>query len=202
MHEVPQEPGSEMIDALVARLKVMPASDPRARAAILARVHGRRQSPWRSFVMGAWHDSAPALAAAAALVFAVGVGYALRVMVAPGAAPAVASIDTPSVPVVQVSNTQEESSTRPVPTTFILKANGANRVALVGDFNGWDHSATTLSDPSKSGVWEVTVSLTPGRHTYAFLVNDSVWTVDPRMPQEKDPDFGNMSSVILVTDKR
>src|SRR6185436_5145964 len=123
----------------------------------------------------------------------------LRVVSAPSAAPTVAANEAPAPRFAQVSN-NEVSSTRPVPTTFILKANGANRVSIVGDFNGWDRSATALDDPSKSGVWEVTVPLTPGRHTYAFLVND-VWTVDPRMPQEKDPDFGNLSSVILVTEK-
>jgi hypothetical protein len=59
-----------------------------------------------------------------------------------------------------------------------------------------------MADPTGRDVWEVTVSLVPGRHTYAFLVNDSVWTLDPRMPQEQHPDFGTLSSVILVTEKR
>jgi hypothetical protein len=189
-----------MLDALVTRLKVMPVSDPRARAAILARVRGRRQSPWRAAAVGAWQQWAPQLAAAAVIVVLVGAGYGARVIVEPKPGDAVATGDTPTIPVVQVSN--ELASTRPVPTTFILKAEAANRVSLVGDFNGWDRAATVLADPSKSGVWEVIVPLTPGRHTYAFLVNDSVWTVDPRMPQERDPDFGTLSSVILVTEKR
>jgi hypothetical protein len=191
---------NEMFDALVARLKVMPVSDPQARAAILARVRGRRQSPWRATAIGAWQQWAPQLAAAAAIVAFIGLGYGARVIVEPAAGNTVATIDTPTIPVVEVSN--ELASTRPVPTTFILKADGANRVSLVGDFNGWDRAATALADPSKSGVWEVIVPLTPGRHTYKFLVNDSVWTLDPRMPQERDPDFGTLSSVILVTEKR
>ena len=199
MREGERNSENEMFDALVARLKVMPVSDPRARAAILARVRGRRQSPWRAAAVGAWQQWAPQLAMAAGIVALVGVGYGARVAVEP-AGDVVATSDTPATPVVQVSN--ELASTRPVPTTFILKAERANRVSLVGDFNGWDRSATALSDPSMSGVWEVIVPLTPGRHTYAFLVNDSAWTVDPRMPQERDPDFGNLSSVILVTEKR
>src|SRR4029079_9982051 len=163
-------------------------SDPRARAAILARVRGRRQSPWRATMIGAWQQWAPQLAMAAGIVALVGVGYGARLAVEPTPSETATTIDTPTIPVVQVSN--ELASTRPVPTTFILKANGANRVSIVGDFNGWDRSATALDDQSKRGVGEVTVHLPPGRHTYAFLVNDSVWTVDPRMPQEKDPDFG------------
>ncbi len=192
---------NEMFDALVARLKVMPVSDPQARAAILARVRGRRQSPLRATMIGAWQRSAQPLAAAAAVVLLLGAGYGARVFVEPAPeVDSVAMVEARTIPVMQVSN--ELASTRPVPTTFILKADGANRVALVGDFNGWDRGATALADPTKSGVWEVTVPLTPGRHTYAFLVNDSVWTVDPRMPQERDPDFGTLSSVILVTEKR
>jgi hypothetical protein len=195
-----RETENEMFDALVARLRVMPVSDPRARAAILARVRGRRQSPWRAAALGAWHQWAPQLAAAAAIVAFVGLGYGARVIVEPAPSDAVAASVTPTGPIVQVSN--DVASTRPVPTTFILKANGANRVSLVGDFNGWERSTIALSDSANSGVWEVTVPLTPGRHTYAFLVNDSVWTVDPRMPQERDPDFGTQKSVILVTEKR
>jgi hypothetical protein len=195
-----QDFGNEMIDALVARLKVMPSSDPRARAAILARVRGRRQSPWRAAAIGAWQQWAPQLAVAAAIVAFVGVGYGARVISEPAPGETVATTSTPTIPVMQVSN--DLAGTRAVPTTFILKANGANRVSLIGDFNGWDRSVTAMSDPSKNGVWEITVPLPPGRHTYAFLVNDSLWTLDPRMPQEKDPDFGTPSSVILVTEKR
>ena len=199
MRDGERESDNEMFDALVARLKVMPASDPHARAAILARVRGRRQSPWRATAIGAWQQWAPQLAAAAAIVALIGVGYGARVVVEPTADNTIAALDAPTTPVVQVSN--ELASTRPVPTSFILKAEGANRVTLVGDFNGWDRAGIALADPSRSGVWEVTVPLTPGRHTYKFLVNDSVWTVDPRMPQERDPDFGTLSSVILVTEK-
>lgn len=195
-----QEPGNDMIDALVARLKAMPASDPRARAAILARVRGRRQSPLRATFVGAWQRSAVHFATAAGIAALVGAGYGARVLVEPApAADAVATNEVATTSVVRVSN---DLSDQRVPQTFLLKAPGANRVALIGDFNGWDRSTHTLTDPSKSGVWEVTVPLAPGRHTYAFLVNDSVWTVDPGKPQERDPDFGSLSSVILVTEKR
>lgn len=192
---------SEMFDALVARLRELPESNPRARAAILARVRGRRQSPWRAMFMGAWHQSAPQLGMAAGIVAAIGLGYAGRLFVEPAPATAiVASDQSATTPVVRVSNNTTESQA--VPTTFILKASEASRVALVGDFNGWNRETTLLADPSGNGVWEVTVPLMPGRHTYAFLVNDSVWTVDPRSAPQIDPDFGSPSSVILVMEKR
>jgi 1,4-alpha-glucan branching enzyme len=80
----------------------------------------------------------------------------------------------------------------------VLEAPRASRVALVGDFNAWDAAATPLARMSSSGIWTVTIPLTPGRHTYAFMVDDTAWTLDPRAPTAQDPDFGTPSSVVLV----
>jgi hypothetical protein len=49
-----------------------------------------------------------------------------------------------------------------------------------------------------SGLWSVTVTVAPGRHVYAFLVDDSVLTRDPRAPVANDADFGRPGSVMLV----
>ena len=72
------------------------------------------------------------------------------------------------------------------------------KVELVGDFNGWDGSRTTLVRQANTGLWTLTIPLTPGRHVYAFVVNDSVWTLDPRAAKAKDSDFGTEQSVIVV----
>jgi 1,4-alpha-glucan branching enzyme len=90
------------------------------------------------------------------------------------------------------------TSDHAVPTQFVLDAPRAARVALVGAFNGWNAAATPLARVSSSGLWTVTVPLTPGRHTYAFMVDDSAWTLDPRAPAAQDADFGTPSSVVLV----
>ena len=42
------------------------------------------------------------------------------------------------------------------------------------------------------------LALAPGRHVYAFLVNDSLVTLDPRAPRAEDPDLGTSGSVVLV----
>jgi hypothetical protein len=187
------ESPDDVLRALVRRLQVMPASDPRRRAAILARVRGRRQGQWRAALTLAWQPSVPLLAAAAVVVAAIGAGYTSRVLVEP---PESAQ---PAAPLLAVASSN--SSVRLVPQQFILSSRGANHVALVGDFNGWDPKANLLQDSTKTGVWEVTVALPPGRHAYAFLVNDSLWTVDPRAPKLDDPDFGRASSVILVNER-
>jgi hypothetical protein len=62
-------------------------------------------------------------------------------------------------------------------------------VALVGDFNGWDARATPLAR-SADGSWTTTVSLAPGRHAYAYVIDDSAWVTDPRVPVTRDVDYG------------
>jgi hypothetical protein len=108
---------------------------------------------------------------------------------AAGGAPAV------SVPIV--SAVAPSADMLPVPTQFVFDAARAKRIALVGDFNGWDEHATALQREDGSSLWSVTVPLTPGRHVYAFLV-DSTWTTDPHAPESRDPDFGVTGSVVIV----
>jgi hypothetical protein len=81
---------------------------------------------------------------------------------------------------------------------FVLYARDAGRVALVGDFNGWDASATPLRRAATAGVWTVEVPLVPGRYTYAFLVDGTRWVADPAAPRAVGDDFGTPSSAIQV----
>jgi hypothetical protein len=85
----------------------------------------------------------------------------------------------------------------PLPVAFLLRRPDAGRVSLVGDFNGWDPQATPLVR-SEDGTWTATVPLAPGRHSYAFVVNDSSWVTDPRVPVTRDVDYGRDHSVVVV----
>lgn len=80
---------------------------------------------------------------------------------------------------------------------FVVRAPGAGSVALVGDFNDWDGTATPMRAADNGILWTVTVPLTPGRYRYAFLVNGSRWLVDPAAPRAQD-DFDTPSSVVTV----
>ena len=136
-----------------------------------------------------------AIAAAAALV-----GYLVggsRTTPAPAGSTAVATApaSAPQGTIVAVGSPSVDNM--PVPTQFVIDGRTAKRVVLVGDFNGWDESAVPLTREDGSSLWSVTVPLMPGRHIYAFLV-DSVWTVDPRAPAARDPDFGVTGSVVIV----
>jgi hypothetical protein len=82
---------------------------------------------------------------------------------------------------------------------FVLVAPNAASVSLVGDFNGWSLGATPLE--RQGSVWSVEVSLPPGRHVYAFVVDGEEWVADASAPRAPEDEFGRPSSVILVPER-
>ncbi|MBI3996667.1 MAG: isoamylase early set domain-containing protein [Candidatus Omnitrophica bacterium] len=73
----------------------------------------------------------------------------------------------------------------------------AQRVALVGDFNSWNHYSHRMRKAT-SGLWEATVELAPGRYQYKFLVNDSQWLTDLKAKGQASNQYGTTNSVIEV----
>jgi len=53
---------------------------------------------------------------------------------------------------------------------FFCDAPQAKGVALVGDFNGWDTTATPMHRTT-DGRWTVTLELHHGHHQYLFVVD-------------------------------
>lgn len=149
--------------------------------------------------------SAMPFAAAAALVLAAGIGgFVLRgALTGETTSPSRAASSEARgarpgdmIPVSAVSaDVRAEAA---IETQFVLDAPDAAQVALVGAFNSWDAEATPLVRDRLSGLWSVTVPLAPGRHVYAFMVDDSALTLDPRAPSARDPELGTSGSVILV----
>lgn len=80
---------------------------------------------------------------------------------------------------------------------FVLVERRAERVALVGDFNGWAMSVTPLAPAGPSGAWTVSLPLPPGRHEYAFVVDGRRWVADPYAPSVRD-EYATESSVVTV----
>jgi hypothetical protein len=83
---------------------------------------------------------------------------------------------------------------------FVLAHPDARRVSLVGAFNGWEKNRTLLVPSGVDGVWIAEVPLSPGRHEYAFVVEDAQgerWVADPTSPTVND-EFGTESSTIRV----
>jgi 1,4-alpha-glucan branching enzyme len=81
---------------------------------------------------------------------------------------------------------------------FVVVVREASSVALVGDFNDWDDSATPMAPVAGNGVWTVTVPLAAGRYRYSFLVDGLTWLPDPAAPRALDDDFGRANSVVTV----
>lgn len=50
------------------------------------------------------------------------------------------------------------------------------------------------------GTWTVTIGLRPGRHRYAFVVNDTQWLSDPTAPRERELD-GHQTSQLTVDER-
>jgi hypothetical protein len=83
---------------------------------------------------------------------------------------------------------------------FVFLDETAESVHLVGDFNAWTNGATPLEAQGKDGVWTAAVALPPGRHEYAFIVNDGEsrrWVADPLAPVVRD-EYDTESSFILL----
>ena len=81
---------------------------------------------------------------------------------------------------------------------FVVRAPGAQRVALVGDFNLWDDGATPMRPAGDGRTWVVELPLQPGRHAYAFIIDGTV-VLDPAAPRADDDDFGRPNSVMVVS---
>ena len=101
----------------------------------------------------------------------------------------------PSQDGVATSRHPEQPSVRVV--KFVIAAPQANRVAIVGDFNGWDASATPAIR-EKDGSWTMFVPLRPGRYVYSFVLDGEHFVNDPAAPIAPDDGYGQKNSVVVV----
>lgn len=179
LRAVPTDPLPDLAPAVLERIRHGATPGP----ARLEATHGPRAAApkarrrvadwlWRPRAITMTWRPAHALAAAAVLIAAVAVGDAWRLR------PAMVA----------------EGSSR-VFTQFVLEAPGARHVAVAGDFSGWQpvHQMTQ----SGAGVWTVVVSLDPGVHAYAFVVDGERWVPDPAAPAVNDG-FGGVNSRVTV----
>jgi hypothetical protein len=79
---------------------------------------------------------------------------------------------------------------------FTLVADGARKVAVAGDFNDWDPSATQLVTDGK-GNFSGTLRLPPGAHEYMFVV-DGQWITDPAASERRPDGFGRTNAVLRL----
>jgi hypothetical protein len=199
----------ETIERIAAALRPLPDVDPAQKAKVLVAVAAERQRSRERRVTAArgWRMAGAAgVLAAAGLVAAVWLRSArsdanLATTAAPVVAPVAVGPATvaPSPGAVDARLAARDAKVAGLKSVqLVLRAPAARRVSLVGDFNGWDAEANLMARDPASGLWSYTLGLTPGRHVYAFIVDDSVWMRDPRSPEAVDEDFGRPGSVLLV----
>jgi hypothetical protein len=198
------DPGDPVLRAAVETLRELPPENPAAvdRIVASALVHEwSNRSFKRQRMVRYWRRAGAALAAAA--LFGVGfwVGHrndAASVATAPSMDMAkVTSKAEDNGPLVRSVSDPVRSSAEPGGTMFRIVAPRAEAVALVGDFNAWNPTATPLERTADGQAWTGSVMLTPGRHTYAFVV-DGVVTPDPNVPSLRDPDYDVEVSTLIV----
>ena len=104
---------------------------------------------------------------------------------------------TTSATTLQTAATSDADS-KPILQQFVFDGPRARRVSVVGDFNTWNPTSAVMSRSSDGGLWSAIIPITPGRHIYGFMVDDSLFTLDPRAPKARDADLGTQGSVVIV----
>lgn len=89
------------------------------------------------------------------------------------------------------------NATDVVQVRFVLLAKGARRVAIAGDFNGWNAEGTVLENADGQGTFVATVPLPRGAHEYMFLV-DGKWLTDPAAHETRPDGFGRSNAVLRL----
>ena len=169
----------ERVVAAAAALRVTPPDDdPLARPRVWPRV-------WR----------VASVAAAAAIV-----GFVIHGFIPPRRAAGVATPIAAASPVaaVAVNASLREGSALPIPHQFVLNVRGAKRVSVVGDFNEWNRGSAPMAHSADGTLGSTTISMLPGRHMYGYIVDDSLFMLDPSEPTARDPDLGARGSVVIV----
>jgi hypothetical protein len=80
---------------------------------------------------------------------------------------------------------------------FVLVAKGARKVAVAGDFNGWNPDGTVLQNADGQGLFVATVPLGRGDHEYMFVV-DGEWVTDPTAAEVRPDGFGRSNAVLRL----
>jgi hypothetical protein len=183
------------LQALIAEARRPVAMDASARArlsdALRAEPAPQRVSPLRAWIFEPRSFALPPITSVALAAGLVGIGVFTGLsMNRDGRAP------TEQPPAVAATPQLPDSSRAQV-VKFVLVAPQAARVSVVGDFNGWDGSATPAVRQA-DGTWTTSIALRPGRHVYSFIV-DGQFVSDPTAPIAPDDGFGHKNSVAVVT---
>jgi len=87
-------------------------------------------------------------------------------------------------------------------TTFTVDkavADGAETVALVGEFNDWDVNAPIEMKKLKNGTFKATVELETGKeYQFRYLIDGENWANDEEADKYVTSPFGSENSVVAA----
>ncbi|MDB4917624.1 MAG: hypothetical protein JWM95_5268 [Gemmatimonadetes bacterium] len=194
------EDTDELTARIAGALRPLPFVDESAKARLLVAVAAERERDRELAVRRSFHGRlAWSVAGAAGLAAAVMVAT-LTLHQAPHTVASAPAPMASTAPAVQLAahDANVDPASAPQEVQLVFRAPAAGHVRVVGDFNGWDAQRAPMAREAGTGLWSVTLSLRPGRHVYAFVVDDTLWMRDPRAPAAPDADFGRPGSVLLV----
>jgi hypothetical protein len=191
-----------LLDEVAAHLRTRPMPD--LTDAVMSRID--RLSPRSTSLwawLGAWLWTPRTLQLRWRPAYAVGAMAALALLLMPRPAEPPGARPAPIVAAAPEAATAGPADARgntapvdtPVYVQFRLEAAGASRVALAGNFTGWEPRYELQE--TAPGSWSIVLPLRPGVHDYAFVVDGRHWVADPYAPRVDDG-FGGANSRIAL----
>jgi hypothetical protein len=192
----------ETITRIAAALRPLPAVDPAEKARVLVAVAAERErartAGMRTVRRWRWVGATGAVIAAGLLAAVWLRARSDTSRAASAAVAATTGAGASAAAGVDARLARDADGVVLRTVQLVLRSPAATKVSVVGDFNAWDPNANVMTRDAASGLWSHAVALRPGRHVYAFVVDDSLWVRDPRSPEAVDEDFGRPGSVLFV----
>ncbi len=90
--------------------------------------------------------------------------------------------------------------------TFKLRNPFASTVQVAGDWNNWGKGDAEsgevlvglMEKEEKSGLWTLTIELSPGRYRYRFIVDESRVVLDPSNPRIVEDHMGGKANLLVM----
>lgn len=137
----------------------------------------------------------PALAAAAMIVFAFGLGRVTTSGpgdLAVGQRPVPFSVS--AEPIAFASSPGSLQGLRVVHMTYKPGDPTSRSVSVAGTFNGWNADEVPMHQDG--GVWTAVLVLPPGSYEYMFVEDGERWVTDPLATRSRDDGFGGRNAVL------
>ena len=97
-------------------------------------------------------------------------------------------------------STNVKSSQKTYIVKLIYENMDAEGVYVIGDFNNWNSEGYGMKRIQGSNLWTASIPLEEGIYKYVFLIDNKEWAVDPYSQITVKDNFGNESSLIVLSD--